>query len=168
MAETSFFLHPDTLCGILRDEAESRGLRVIVRRWGHPGECREVAPGELCEILREHKYDEIYLSVGAVPRRAGDTSFLDSGEEDILVVSGGRMRGTVLEQGTLRELAKNTRARPAYSALRKSISQRSAGQGVTARGSRYAGVFYDEPARGMELREDLDDDSIVYQVEPGG
>lgn len=164
MAETRFFMHPDTLADIIEDVCRDKGLSTISCRHGPGGGCYEFESAGIRDILAKGEFSEIYLSGGAGPESPTDWSFPSREHQDLLVVTGGRMRGDLLERGSVRMLSKSSRVKPAYSAIRGAIRKHSAGQGVTAKGSTMKDVFYDSAALDKTLRENIDSDFIEYTV----
>jgi hypothetical protein len=96
-------------------------------------------------------HSEIYLSTNnSLPEHQQDWEFPDRELHNLIIIQGGRVCGSELEQAYLRVFAKQSHSVPLYRKLRRTLKN-TMGQGLYAGRHYYKDTFYSAAAASMRM-----------------
>lgn len=157
------FIRTKSLFEILQQALAGTPCKVIFHRFEGPWGDASFHTADLDKTpwkeYNEGGYNKIYVSKGKTPSKPQDWSFLEKEAAHLIEITGGRMEKKVLEQSTLRPLARESEMVALFKTLVRLLDKKSA-KGARLNSYPYPKVRSETGAEVLELYSNLNTKAI--------
>lgn len=157
----------DDFFEIIKNIINRHGAKIIFRRFRGDGFSSGwrvmLNDNNLSRIYDSDGYSKIYFSLGAVPSHDTDWEFTDNAAKELLVLSGGKSQGNMLELSDLRVFSKSSTAKKIFNEMTKEIKTHTRKGELICNGVVCSHILHSENATNFRMQDGLGGNE--YQLE---